>query len=318
MIKRILKLLICLTAVCCLLSSAPAGAAGGAFRYQKIKITDDAVPVMNIAGFKTTHLISEQETLLDIARDYGLGFNEIELLHPDIDPWLPPEGRKIEIPLMWALPTTSHEEVVINIPEMRLYRFFPGHNLVKTYPIGIGRQGMDTPITDTKVATRIKDPDWTVPPESRDKMGVAIVPPGPSNPLGNRWIGLALDQLGIHGTNFAWGIGRRVSQGCIRMYPEHVESFFNEVSLGTTVEIIYEPVKIGIRDNTIFVEIHPDIHNIFPDMYSHAESLLDERGLLRGVDREKLGRAVGEQNGMPQPVGIIAKTLTKNEKGGEK
>ncbi|MFP4255768.1 MAG: L,D-transpeptidase family protein [Desulfobacterales bacterium] len=315
---RILKLLICLAAFYCLVSADPAGAAGGAFRYQKVQIADDSVPVMNIAGFKTTHVISKQDTLLDIARNYGLGFNEIELLYPDIDPWLPPEGETIEIPVMWALPTARHEAVVINIPEMRLYRFFPEQNIVKTYPIGIGRQGMDTPITDTKVATRIKDPDWTVPAASREKTELAIVPPGPSNPLGNRWIGLAEDQLGIHGTNFAWGIGRRVSQGCIRMYPEHVEKFFNEVSVGTMVEIIYEPVKIGIRGNKIFVEVHPDIHGIFPEMYGHAKSLLAERALLADVDLEKLGRAVSEQNGVPQPVGIIPKPLTKREKGGEK
>ncbi len=315
---RILKLLICLSVFCCLAGNVPAWAESGAFRYQQVKMADNAAPVMNLAGFKTTHVISKQETLLDIARDYGLGFNEIELLYPDMDPWLPPEGETIEIPMMWALPPTRHEAVVINIPEMRLYRFFPEHNLVKTYPIGIGRQGMDTPITDTKVATRIKDPDWTVPAESRENTELAVVPPGPANPLGNRWIGLAVDQLGIHGTNFAWGIGRRVSQGCIRMYPEHVETFFNEVSVGTMVEIIYEPVKIGIRGNKIFVEVHPDIHGIFPDMYGHAESLLDESALLADVDLEKLGRAVSEQNGVPQPVGIIAKPLTKHEKGGEK
>ncbi|MFO7931931.1 MAG: hypothetical protein R6U97_11040 [Desulfosalsimonas sp.] len=87
-------------------------------------MADNAAPVMNLAGFKTTHVISKQETLLDIARDYGLGFNEIELLYPDMDPWLPPEGETIEIPMMWALPPTRHEAVVINIPEMRLYRFW--------------------------------------------------------------------------------------------------------------------------------------------------------------------------------------------------
>lgn len=262
---------------------------------------------MSVAGFKESHIISKKETLLDIARDYGLGFNEIELLYPEMDPWLPPEGKTIDIPLLWVLPDTRLESVVINIPEMRLYRFFPEHKLVKTYPIGIGRQGMNTPIEDTMVVARIKDPDWTVPPGTRNRTGRAIVPPGPDNPLGDRWIGLGLDHLGIHGTNFAWGIGRRVSQGCIRMYQEHVKTFFNEVSVGTGVEIVYEPVKVGIQGNKIFVEIHPDIHDIIPDMYKHAEQLLKEKALLTGVDAERLRRAVLEQNGVPAPVGIIAK-----------
>ncbi|MFP4451814.1 MAG: L,D-transpeptidase family protein [Desulfobacterales bacterium] len=304
---RILNLVILVLTVCFFVSAASASATGGAFRYEKIKTAENAAPVMSVVGFKKTHVIKKKETLLDISRDYGLGFNELELLYPDMDPWLPPEGTKIDIPVMWVPPGTSCEDVVINIPEMRLYRFFPNHKLVKTYPIGIGRQGMDTPITDTRVASLIKNPDWTVPQETRERTGRAIIPPGPDNPLGDRWIGLELDRIGIHGTNFPWGIGRRVSQGCIRMYPEHVEKFFNEVFLGTRVEIIYEPIKLGIKDNKIFVEIHPDIHGIFPDMYEHAQRLLTERALLAGVDQKKLRRAVAEQNGVPVPIGFTAK-----------
>ncbi len=304
---RFLKVVIFLALVCFLIWPAATPAAGGAFRYWKAAIADNAVPSMNVAGFMQSHVISKDETLLDIARDYELGFNEIKLFYPDMDPWIPPEGVSIDIPTIWVLPPTRYEKVVINIPEMRLYRFFTAHKLVKTYPIGIGRQGFKTPITDTRVAERIIDPDWTVPPGSRERIGQAIVPPGTANPLGDRWIGLAIDQIGIHGTNFPWGIGRRVSQGCIRMYPEHIKKFFNEVSVGTRVEIIYEPVKVGIMADTVFVEIHPDIHDIIPDMYKHAEKLLNERALLTGIDREKLRRAIAEQNGVPAPVGIISK-----------
>ncbi|MFP4667391.1 MAG: L,D-transpeptidase family protein [Desulfobacterales bacterium] len=266
---------------------------------------------MSVVGIKERHVISKEETLLDIAREHGLGFNEIKLAHPGMDPWVPPEGRTIDIPLIWVLPETGYEDIVINIPEMRLYRFFPDLGLVKTYPIGIGRQGMDTPITDTKVAAKIKNPDWTVPEDTRQRIEKAIIPPGPDNPLGKRWIGLDLDQIGIHGTNFPWGIGRRVSQGCIRMYPEHIKTFFNEVSVNDKVEIIYEPVKVGTVNGTIFVEIHPDIHGIFPDMYKRAQQLLKERAMLPGVDQKKLRIAAAEQNGVPEPVGIIPKPLTQ-------
>ncbi|MFW6414842.1 MAG: L,D-transpeptidase family protein [Thermodesulfobacteriota bacterium] len=299
--------LISLAVICFLLQAAPALAGGGPFRYQKVEIADNAAPVMNVAGFKVMHEISEQETLLDIARDYGLGFNEMELLYPDMDPWLPSEGKKVVIPLRWVLPPTRHEAVVINIPEMRLYRFFPEDRLVKTYPVGIARQGKNTPITDTKVVEHIKNPNWTAPDNSQNENNSSVVPPGPSNPLGNRWIGLGVDHTGIHGTNFAWSIGRRSSQGCIRMYPEDVKEFFNEALMGTRVEIIYEPVKVGVRDSKIFVEVHPDINDLIPDLYEHAVSLLEERALLAGVDREKLRDAVAEKNGMPRAVGIIAK-----------
>lgn len=263
------------------------------------------MPTMNTVGFSRVHVVGPEETLLDIARQYGLGFNELALLYPGMDPWVPPEGFELEIPLTWVLPPTRHEAVVINIPEMRLYRFFPEHKLVKTYPIGIGKQGFNTPVTVTSVVTRELHPEWTVPEPLREKVGRAVVPPGPANPLGDYWIGLAAGNIGIHGTNFPWGIGRRVSHGCIRMYPEHVETFFNEVIVGTRVEIIYEPVKVGFRDKVVFLEVHPDIdHRIF-DIYRHAESVLEKRGLLAGIDREKVRRAVAAQNGVPVPVGIV-------------
>ena len=303
----IIKFLIFLAVIYCLAGTSPVLAESGPFKYRKIKIADNVVPVMNIAGSRATHEISKQETLLDIARDYGLGFNDLELLYPEMDPWLPPEGKKIDIPLMWVLPPIRLEAVVINIPEMRLYRFFPENKLVKTYPVGIAKQGMNTPITDTKVAEHIKNPNWTDPNDSRNETDNSVVPPGQSNPLGKRWIGLGVDHIGIHGTNFAWSIGRRVSQGCIRMYPEDVKNFFNEALMGTRVEIIYEPVKVGIRDNEIFVEVHPDINDVFPDLYERAISLLEETALLADVDKEKLREAVVEQNGMPRKVGIIAK-----------
>ncbi|MFP3999674.1 MAG: hypothetical protein ACLFUN_07505 [Desulfobacterales bacterium] len=122
---RILNLVILVLTVCFFVSAASASATGGAFRYEKIKTAENAAPVMSVVGFKKTHVIKKKETLLDISRDYGLGFNELELLYPDMDPWLPPEGTKIDIPVMWVPPGTSCEDVVINIPEMRLYRFFP-------------------------------------------------------------------------------------------------------------------------------------------------------------------------------------------------
>lgn len=288
---------------CCAFEASAAGV--GAFRYHEIMVEKGAVPVMNVIGFTQSHVIKKNETLLDVARNYGLGYNEVVLAHPELDPWVPEKGAKIKIPSSWALPPARYESVVINIPEMRLYRFFTEQNLVKTYPIGIGRQGFNTPITDTKVAVLIRNPDWTVPPAMRKKVGRAIVPPGPANPLGGYWIGLAAGHIGIHGTNFPWGIGRRVSHGCLRMYPEHIKYFFSEVKVGTRVEILYEPVKIGIRHNKIFLEIHPDIHGMIPNMYRQAESLLKERAVWTRVDPEKVRRAVAAQSGRPVPVGIL-------------
>ncbi len=309
---------ICEAAACVLVFLLLCSSAGavGAFRYRMETVNSASACSKNVVGFIESHAVKKNETLLDIAREYGLGFNELKCLYPELDPWVPPEGTKIDIPLMWVLPSTRFEEVVVNIAEMRLYRFFPKYKMVKTYPVGTARKGFETPVSETRVAERILHPHWTAPPGIRCGSGRESVPPGPENPLGDYWIGLKGCRIGIHSTNNPWGVGRRVSHGCFRMYPEHMKEFFKEVSVGTRVEIIYEPVKAGTRDNRIFIEVHPDVNEKIPDMPGHARDLLEEKGLLPWVDNCRLHRAVSEKNGVPVLVGIVGKQGPKTRKGG--
>ena len=280
----------------------PATAVADAAAYPYTKPAGDGKNPMPVIGFIDTHRVEEGQTIHNIARIYGLGYNQMVLYHPDIDPWLPDVGKTIDIPSKWILPPNRLEEVVINIPEMRLYRFFKEHEMVKTYPIGIGREGFNTPIVEASVADRIEQPSWTVPASAREAHGRKVVPPGPDNPLGDYWVGLSIRHIGIHGTNFPWGVGRRVSYGCIRLYPEHIEQFYRETRPGTRVEIIYEPVKVGTRGNAIFLEVHPDVYERIDDMEAHAWSLLQEMGLNGAVDPEMVSRVVAEQKAVPVPV----------------
>lgn len=262
---------------------------------------------VTLIGFMQYQEVKKGETLLDVARNYGLGYNEIELCNRGIDPWVPGAGTRIAVPTLWILPPTRYEQVVVNIPEMRLYRFFRSVHMVKTYPIGIGREAYETPTVVSRVMVRREHPSWTPPPSAWDVYGKISVPPGPNNPLGNYWIGLSGEHIGIHGTNFPWGVGRQVSRGCIRLYPEHIARLFKEVSCGTIVEIIYEPVKIGIRDGIIYMEVHPDIYGRIPDMAVQAGALIKSRGLSGGVDMEKVRQCLVKQNGVPTVVGEVAK-----------
>ena len=287
---------------CCILGEGSAHA--GAFKYRLSSPGDNPASVETVVGCIQMHTIAPKETLLDIARNYGLGFNEIQLPYHHLDPWIPEPGLCLSIPTQWVLPPTKHEGVVINLPEMRLYRFFPLIKMVKTYPVGIGDLGWETPQGVYRVVEHEVDPTWEIPPSLQEKYGITWVPPGPENPLGKYWIGLSRKGYGIHGTNFPWGVGRLVSHGCIRLYPEHINQLFKEIPLGTPVEIIYEPVKIGFRNGEIFLEVHPDPYKKFVDLETHTRSRLQELGLWGYISKEGLQVALKTRNGVPAKIGF--------------
>jgi L,D-transpeptidase ErfK/SrfK len=282
-------------------------AAGTAFQYTFSTGSAAMGNERSVIGFFQYHTVGSKETLLDVARNYELGYNEIALQYPDIDPWVPKAGTRLTIPSRWILPPTRHEEVVINIPEMRLYLFMKNHDMVKTYPLGLGREGFETPVGLYHVVTLQTDPTWMPPPSAWETYGKTPVPPGPNNPLGDYWIGLSVKHIGIHGTNNPWGVGRLVSRGCIRMYPEHISRFFGEVGIGARVEVIYEPVKIGIEDELVYLEVHPDIYGRIPDLLTHTEELLKQKNLRQHVRWDEVIRCIEEKNGVPLPVGSVAK-----------
>jgi len=244
---------------------------------------------------------------LDIVRNFGLGYNELSLLYPKMDPWIPEPGQNLLIPTQWVLPSTKFHGLVINLPEMRLYHFLPKIGMVSTYPVGIGDIGWETPVSEGRVTHRQVDPTWVIPKPLRAKYGITSVPPGPNNPLGKYWLGLSQEGYGIHGTNFPWGVGRLVSHGCIRLYPEHIVLLFEKVSVNTPVEIVYEPVKIGFRDQNIFMEVHPDIYNRIPDLQAQTLSRLHELDILSHVSFSLVKNALEKQSGLPVRVGTLKK-----------
>jgi L,D-transpeptidase ErfK/SrfK len=277
----------------------------GAYEY---RLPDDRTASESwntVVGVVRLHTVTPKETLLDIARNYEIGFNEIQLLHPGADPWIPEPGSELAIPTQWVLPPTKHEGIVINIPEMRLYRFFPKIKAVKTYPIGIGDRETPTPEGTCWVADRSVYPTWTIPDSLRSKYPVAAIPPGPDNPLGKYWLGLSRKGYGIHGTNFPWCVGRSVSNGCIRLYPEHIEQLFHETPVMTRVEIVYEPVKVGFQKGRIFVEVHPDTYGRIQEMEQYAVSRLQEHVNLKYVSLDLLRSALAGCSGVPVPVGSL-------------
>jgi len=211
----------------------------------------------DIIGKETTYTVREKETLIDIARKFDISFADIMSANGDIDPWLPKKNRKILIPNRHIMPKVKRDGIVINLGDLRIY-FYKNYSLIATYPIGIGRSGWETPLGLAEVIEKKIDPYW-VPPDSvreEDPSLPKVVAPGEDNPLGTRAIYLSMPSYLIHGTNKPYGVGMKVSHGCIRMYPEDVELLFDLVEVGTKVSIINQPIKVGWHNNDLYIEVH--------------------------------------------------------------
>jgi L,D-transpeptidase ErfK/SrfK len=225
----------------------------------------------SVVGEPEVVFATEADTLSDLARTYGLGYDDIIAANPGINPWLPGAGTPIVLPTQYVLPDAEHRGVILNIATKRLF-YFPAAEegepqQVLTYPIGIGRVGWETPLGETTVVSKATDPHWWVPASVRREhaeMGdplPSVVPPGPDNPLGHRVLKLDMPGYLIHGTNAPYGVGMRVSHGCVRLYPENIEFLFDLVAVGEAVLIINEPYQFGQRDGTLFFEAHEPLED---------------------------------------------------------
>jgi len=228
-------------------------------------------PEQAVIGEPQIVYTKEENTFSDLAREYGLGYDEIVAANPDIDPWLPGDGTAVLLPTQYVLPDVSRRGLILNIASKRLF-YFPevadGAPIqVLTYPIGIGRVGWETPLGDTTVISKARDPSWYVPASvrrERAEMGSplpAVVPPGPDNPLGHFVLKLDMPGYLIHGTNQPYGVGMRVSHGCIRLYPENIEPLYGMVGIGEAVTIINEPYLAGWRDGELYFESHSPLED---------------------------------------------------------
>lgn len=255
------------------------------------------------------------ESLADIARDQDVGHLEIRAANPALDFWLPDVGTVVHIPARHILPPANRSGIVLNLPELRLYYFPPAGRAgdperVITHPVSIGRMDWSTPLGETRISAKVRKPAWT-PPASLHAEARAegrslprVVPPGPDNPLGDFALRLALPGYLIHGTNRPYGVGMRVTHGCVRMYPEDIESLFPLVGVGTKVTILNEPVKVGWQGDALYIEVHAPLeeHDLGSDWLRNTaldrvESATRERPVhLSGRD---LLKAIEERTGLP-------------------
>ncbi len=264
-------------------------------KNQGYHIGDDSV-----IGMVRFYRVRNSDSLIEIARLFNLGFNEISDANPGADPFVPPTDMRVQVPTEWILPDVKvREGIIINISEMRMF-FYPSRNsgLVFTFPIGIGDDGKETPLGNFKIIQKRAQPYWYVPKSIRqeDPTLPNVVPPGPDNPLGSHALRLSVHTVLIHGTNRPWGIGRKVSHGCIHLYPEDIPWLFDHVDKGTRVTIVKQPVKVGTRGNRVYLEVHDDGKINY---LREALAILGRKNLLGRVNSAKLNQAVKEKNGIP-------------------
>jgi L,D-transpeptidase ErfK/SrfK len=225
------------------------------------------------------------DTFSDLARTYGLGYDDILDANPGVDPWLPGEGAAVLLPTQYVLPAAPHRGVILNIASKRLF-YFPEPaegelQQVLTFPIGIGRVGWETPLGDTTVIAKAKNPSWWVPASVRKEHAElgdplpSVVPPGPENPLGTRVLKLDMPGYLIHGTNQPYGVGMRVSHGCVRLYPENIEYLYTLVDIGEVVTIMNEPYQMGTRDGQLYFEAHAPLEDDTVPAAERLQAVLD-------------------------------------------
>jgi L,D-transpeptidase ErfK/SrfK len=275
-----------------------------------------------IVGYVQRTVIGQEDTLPDIARRFDLGYEEMVLANPGVDPWLPGVGREVVVPTQFILPAAPHEGVVVNVAAMRIF-YYPPHKkgepqIVFTHPIGIGRVGWQTPEGTTKIVSRQKDPVWVVPKSVRDEHAAdgevlpEKVPAGPDNPLGEYMFRLGWPSYLIHGTNKPYGVGMRSSHGCMRLYPEDIAVFFNLIPIGTKVTVVNQPYLFGWRDGAMYLQAYAVLEDDSRDWSKNRSRLLDQmlKPKLRQrvaehdkeIDWQRVADLTHKPRGIPVPI----------------
>lgn len=281
------------------------GATGSALADSKPRYPD-------IIGSITHHVTREDDTLLDLARWNGLGYTEMIAANRGVDPWVPGAGVKLTIPGAHILPDGPREGLMLNLADQRLYVFNAGDGSVESVPIGTGKSAWATPTGRTKVVRKRANPTWYVPKSIReeDPELPALIRPGPDNPLGHHAIDLGWPSYLLHGTNRPYGVGRRVSHGCVRLYPEDIARLYTHIPIGLPVTVVNQEVKLAWAGGALMMETHPSqeqadeleadgkFARARPAKYEYQ--ILDAAGAHAArIDWAIVARALDERTGIP-------------------
>jgi len=292
------------------------------FVASQLRAAEYLLPVNgdNVIGAISIAVAEHEDTLLDVGRRFGVGYEEIIAANPGIDPWLPGAGTEILVPGRFILPDAPREGVVVNLPEHRLYYYPPAQpgqpRVVRTYPISTGKMDWKTPLGVTRVVAKQEKPNWYPPASVRlehEKKGDPLppfIPPGPDNPLGEHVLRLGLPSGAylIHGTNRPAGVGMQVTHGCIRLFPEDIAELYTMVPVNTKVNLVDQTTKVGWSRGALFVERQAPLEGT--DNPAHLDPAELDRvvkaataGLESTVDWETARVVFQQATGVPVRIG---------------
>lgn len=253
-------------------------------------------------------------TMYNLVDYTEVGFEELAAANPGRSYELHNHRKPVIIPSKFVLPNVPKKGMVINVAELRLYYYPKNTHTATTYPVGIGRKGWQTPLTTTKIVNKKAGPTWKVPKSIQldvaARKGVILpdkIPPGEKNPLGTHAIYLGLPGYLIHGTNAPYGVGQRVSSGCVRLMPRNIISLYNAVQVGDPVRIISQPYKVGWAQGKLYLEAHPVPHEYESKTAQYKKQInqLIKQYAQRHhghVDWNKVQRVIREKTGIPQVI----------------
>jgi L,D-transpeptidase ErfK/SrfK len=264
--------------------------------------TPAPIQIQPVVGHDEIYVVTRRDNLYRVARKYDIGLAQLLRANGLSSPHVRP-GTRLIVPTSHILPNTPHDGIVLNIPERRIYIFRDG-NIVATHAVAVGKPTTQTATGQYHLAEKKRNPIWRPPKSIVDKEGIADDPvaPGPSNPLGDRWMGWSLPGYGFHSTNAPRSVGYAASHGCVRLYPERAREMFDEVNVGMPIYAIYDPVAVGKRDGIFYLSVAPDIYASGQGTEGAIKHDLAAIGLLPYVDADELHRLISLGDFRPHPI----------------
>jgi L,D-transpeptidase ErfK/SrfK len=265
-----------------------------------------SILLLQIVGSEFTYTVRNGDSLTSIGARFGVDARVLAELN-SLDNDRLAIGTALRIDNRHIIPPSNGGAIVVNVPQRMLF-YFPGSGRPDSYPIAAGRRSWRTPIAEFEVIRLEENPTWDVPVSIQNEMRsngkpvLTRVPPSPANPLGQFWIGLSVESLGIHGTNAPLSIYSLVTHGCIRLHPDDVRVLFSEVTVGTRGRIIDEPVLLAHLEDEIFLEAHPDAYKRSVDPLGKVLERARAGGFIDSLDLSLANEVLRKRDGIARNI----------------